>query len=107
MVIECRIGVEVAIVDPKVETHVVKDIAGLVIHFLLGCRESVHEPIEGIVLADPLVNEFGVLWRNSGCSAQFFADTSFFEHFNLRKRPMQRSKKSSLAKTVNPHRKVN
>ena len=27
MIIECKISVEVAIVDPKVETHVIKDIA--------------------------------------------------------------------------------
>lgn len=86
MVIESGVGVKVVIVVPKVETHVVEDIAGFVIDLFLSCRESIYEPIEGIVLPNPLIYELGVLRRNIGYSAQLLADAAVFEHFDLRKR---------------------
>ena len=64
VVIECGVGIEFAIVDPKVETHVIKDVAGFVVYFFLGCRKSVNEPIERIILADSLVDKLGVFWRD-------------------------------------------
>ena len=86
VVIECRVGVEFAIVDPKVETHVIKDVAGFVVYFFLGCGKSINEPIERIVLANPLVDKLGVFWRDICHSAQLFADTTVLEHFYLRER---------------------
>jgi len=69
VVVECGFGIEVPIVDPEIETHVIKDIAGFVIHLFLGCGKSIHEPIERIVLANPLVDKFGVFWRDICYSA--------------------------------------
>ena len=69
MVIECGVGIELAVVDPKVETHVIKDVAGFVVYFFLGCRKSVNEPIECVVFANPLVDELGVFWRDICYSA--------------------------------------
>jgi len=69
VVIECGVGVEFAIVDPKVETHVIKDVAGFVIYFFLSCGKSVNKPIESIVLANPVVDKLGVFWRDVRHSA--------------------------------------
>jgi hypothetical protein len=69
VVIECGVGVEFAIVDTKIETHVIKDVTGFVVHFFLGCGKSIDEPIERIVLSNSLVDELGVFRRNICYSA--------------------------------------
>lgn len=69
VVIECGFGIELAIIDAEIETHVIKDISGFVVHFFLGGGKSVDEPIERIVLTNPLIDEFGVFWRNVGFGA--------------------------------------
>lgn len=84
VVIECRVGVEFAIVDTEIETHVIKDIAGFVVHFQLSRGKSIDEPVEPIVLTNSLVDKLGVFQRNVGDGAELFADTVIFEHFDLR-----------------------
>ena len=86
VVIECGLGVEFTIIDAKIETHVIKDITGIVIHFFLGCGEPINEPVERVVLANPLIDKLGVFRRDIGNGTQLFADTVVFKHFDLRKR---------------------
>ena len=64
MVIERGVCVEVTVIDPKIKTHVVEDITSFIIHLFLGSGESIHEPIEGIILTNSLIDELGVLWRD-------------------------------------------
>ena len=83
MVIECGVDVEFTIVDTEIETHIIKDVTGLVVHLFLGCRKSIDEPVEPIVLTNPLIDELGVFRRNVGHGAELFADSAIFKHFNL------------------------
>jgi hypothetical protein len=66
VIIECGVGVEIAIIDAKVKTHVIKDITGIIINFFLGCGKPINEPVERVVLTNPLVDELGVFRRDIG-----------------------------------------
>ena len=96
VIIECGVCIEFAIIDPKIESHVIEVFFCPVVLLQLGGRKAVHQPVYGIVFFDTLVDKAGVVCGN-GCGAERAA-SCVFQDVNVVRRIEDSVSKQNRAK---------
>jgi hypothetical protein len=85
VVVQQRLLVVGRIIDAKVEAHIKERVPGLCVDLHLRGWKTVNEPIQGIVLPDPVINKLDVFLRY-GRFAQEFAGPVVLHHLYLKEK---------------------
>ena len=73
-----------AVIDSKIEPHIIEHVPRLHVDLHLGRGETVHKPIECVVLPYAVIDKLGVLARDSGYTERL-ACSIVLQHFYLKK----------------------
>lgn len=83
MVIKHRVSLVSLLVVTQVETHVEERVVIPRIYFHLGNWETIHKPVDGIVLLDSVINEFSLFSSDIGHKTECLARSILLQHFDL------------------------
>ncbi len=83
VVIQCRCLVIWFIIVAKIEAHVEEQITIPPVNLHLCCGQTVNEPVEGVIFADAIIDEFGVLAGHVVDDTERLTRSVVFEHSNL------------------------